>query len=89
MTGRDLIIYILSNGLEDEPIVKDGKLVGFMTVEEAACKMRVGVATIHVWIYQRQLDYISIGNTIYIPANSISPLKHINETEDKESEQRS
>ena len=75
MTGRDLIIYILSNGLENEPIVKDGKLIGFMTVEEAATKMNVGVATIHVWIYQRRLDFITIGNAIYIPANSISPLE--------------
>jgi hypothetical protein len=86
MTGRDLIIYILSNGLENEPIVKDGKLMGFMTVEEAACKMRVGVATIHVWIYQRLLDFVSIGDAIYIPANSISPLQDTNETEDEKHE---
>ena len=74
MTGRDLILYILSNGLENEPIVKDGKLLGFMTVDEAAAKMHVGAATIHVWIYQRRLNYISIGDAIYIPANSPSPL---------------
>lgn len=78
MTGRDLIIYILSNGLENEPIVKDGKLIGFMTVEEAATKMNVGVATIRVWIYQRRLDCITLGNVIYIPANSVSPLITIN-----------
>lgn len=83
MTGRDLIIYILSNGLENEPIVKDGKLIGFMTVDEAAARMNVGVATIYVWIYQRQLDFISIGNTIYIPANSESPIKTLQKTEDE------
>ena len=75
MLGRDLIIYILSNGLENEPIVKDGKLIGFMTVEEAATKMNVGVATIHVWLWQQRLKCISIGNTFYIPADSKSPLE--------------
>lgn len=74
MTGRDLILYILSKGLENEPIVKDGKLIGFMTIDEAAAKMNVGAATIHVWIYQRRLDYITVGDSIYIPANSTSPL---------------
>lgn len=75
MLGRDLIIYILSNGLENEPIVKDGKPIGFMTVEEAASRMNVGVATIHVWIWQKRLSYISIGDAIFIPANSTSPLE--------------
>ena len=76
MTGRDLIIYIMSNGLENEPIVSDGKLVGFMTVEEAAAKLNVGSATIHVWIWQKQLPFVSIGNAIYIPASVKSPLEY-------------
>lgn len=76
MTGRDLIIYILSNGLENEPIVKDGKLIGFMTVGEAAAKMDVGDATVRVWILQNRLDNVLIGNTFYIPADSKSPLEH-------------
>lgn len=75
MTGRDLIIYIMSNGLEDEPIVNNGRLVGFMTVEEAAAKMNVGSATIHVWIWQKQLPFVSIGDAIYIPAGTNSPLE--------------
>ena len=36
MTGRELIVYILQNHLEDEPIVNDGKILGLLTVEEAA-----------------------------------------------------
>ena len=36
MTGRDLIIYILENNLENEPVYKDGRLLGFLTVTEAA-----------------------------------------------------
>ena len=76
MTGRDLIIYILSNGLENEPIVKDGKLIGFMTVEEAATKMNVGSATIVVWVLQRRLPFVSIGESIYIPMGTNSPLEN-------------
>lgn len=74
MTGRDLIIYILSNGLENEPVVKDNKLIGFMTVEEAAAEMNVGSATMHVWLWQKKVPYVSIGDVIYIPIGVKSPL---------------
>lgn len=77
MTGRDLIIYILSNNLENESVFKDGKFVGYMTPREAAAKMNVGVATIYVWIAQGLLNCIVIGGVILIPANSESPSKDI------------
>lgn len=48
MTGRDLILYILTNGLEDKPIYEDGKILGFLTATEAAEKFNVGLATIKV-----------------------------------------
>ena len=35
MTGRDLILYILTNKLEDEPILKDGKFIDFINIAEA------------------------------------------------------
>lgn len=66
MTGRDLIIYILSNNLEDEPVFKDGKWIGFLTVEEAAVKLGVGTPTIYAMILQKQLDAISIGSDYII-----------------------
>ena len=50
MTGRDLIIYILNHNLEDVDIFKDGKFVGFITEDEAAVKLNVGVATIRAWV---------------------------------------
>lgn len=77
MTGRDLISYILKNGLEDEPIVKDGKLIGFITTEEAAVKASVGPATIAAWINEGQIDYVFVGKTIYIPANFTPPIGHL------------
>lgn len=75
MTGRDLIIYILANNLEDEPIVKDGKLVGFMTAAEVATKLNVGLATVEAMILRGMLDWIQIGDTIYISADSVNTAK--------------
>ena len=73
MTGRDLIVYILKNGLEDEPLYKDGKILGFMTTMEAAIKFGVGRATIKVWVDTGRLDGVKIGEEIYIPANAEKP----------------
>lgn len=75
MTGRDLILYILANGLEDEPVFENGRFIGFMTDEEAAVKMKVGVATIHIWVGLGQLKGLKIGNDLYIPANAKSPME--------------
>ena len=70
MTGRELIIYILSNGLEDEEIYKDGKVLGFMTDSEAAAKFEVGVSTILLWVQLGMLPGVTIGKEVYIPANA-------------------
>lgn len=77
MTGRDLILYILANGLEDEQVFKDGKFIGFMTASEAATKMNVGIATIYVWVNQKKLAGVIVGDTLYIPADSKSPAEDI------------
>lgn len=74
MKGRDLILYILANGLEDEPVFEDGKLLGFMTLDEAALKFEVGAATVRVWINEGMLYGIKIGEEIYIPADSEKPV---------------
>ena len=75
MTGRDWIIYILSNGLEDEPLYEDGKLLGFMTAIDAAIKFNVGLSTIQVWFDSGLLNGIKIGNDIFIPSNTLSPME--------------
>ena len=66
MTGRELIVYILENGLEDEPVFKDDKFVGFITVAEAAGKMDVGTATIEAWAALGMLDSINVVEGVYI-----------------------
>lgn len=67
MVGRDLIVYILENNLENEQVFKDGKILGLMTVGEYAEKHNVGVATVLTWINQGCMEYIIVGNTIFIP----------------------
>lgn len=69
MTGKDLIAYILANNLENEPVFKDGKFIGFITAGEAAEKFNVGLATIFVWVTQKRLDGFIFGDKVYIPAN--------------------
>lgn len=77
MTGRDLIVYILTNHLEDEPVFKDGKFIGFTTVGEAAEKTGVGLATVHTWIHQGRIPSVAIYEGIYIPADFTSPREKI------------
>jgi hypothetical protein len=71
--GREWIIYILENGLENEPIYEDGKLLGFMDEVEAAMKFDVGYSTIRTWYQFGYLKGVTIGGTLYIPANAEDP----------------
>lgn len=70
MTGRDLIIYILENNLEDELVFKDGRFIGFLTVGEAAQKFDVGKETIWCWFRMDYIDGVLIGDELYIPSNA-------------------
>ena len=49
MTGRELILYILQNNLENEVVINQGLFVGFLNEKEAAIKFNVGIATIKAW----------------------------------------
>ena len=75
MTGRDLIIYILENGLEDEPVWNNGALLGYMSDLAAAIKFSVSMATIKAWVTLGHLEGIYIGGKLYIPANAKNPLE--------------
>lgn len=68
MTGKELVLYILENNLENEPVFKDGKFIGFITAEEAAVKKDVGIATIKAFVDEGWLEGYSIGGILYIPA---------------------
>ena len=75
MTGRDLIVYILENNLEDEQVFKDGVFLGFMSIEKTAEKFNVGKATVEAWIKLGNLQGVKVGDTFLIPANINSPLE--------------
>lgn len=66
MTGRDLIIYILKDHLEDEPIFKDGKPIGFLTEDEVATRLGVGKASIDAMFKLEILPGVKIDETVYI-----------------------
>lgn len=70
MTGRDLIVYILQNNLEDEPVFKDGKFIGFLTPSEAAVKFSVSEPTILAWLHLGMLEGAEVNERAYIPASA-------------------
>ena len=67
MSGRELIIYILKNGLEDEQVIVDGKFLGFLTLQEAAVKFDVGVETVRAWIARGLIEFVYFDGNMYIP----------------------
>lgn len=74
MTGKELIIYILENNLENEPVFKDGKFIGLMTLSEAAIKFNVGTATVKAWYMLGLLKGITIGGVVLLYANQVNPV---------------
>ena len=77
MTGKDLIIFILQNNLENVELFDNGKFIAFMTEEEAAAKFDVGVATIRVWYAIGALSGITIGDTVFFRKDAEDPRKEI------------
>ena len=75
MTGKELIIYILQNDLENEVVIKDGIFVWLMDEEEAAVKFGVGVATIRAWHDCGMLSGTKIGDRLYFLRNANDPRK--------------
>ena len=73
MTGKELILYILQNNLEDTIVMKDGFFVGFMTESEAAVKFGVGVETIRAWYYCEMLKGTQIGDSLYFLKDVADP----------------
>jgi hypothetical protein len=69
MTGRELIMYILSNNLEDEPIFKDGVFVGYKSVWDAAVEMDVGYSTMMAMILTDRIEYVNINGQYFVPCN--------------------
>lgn len=73
MTGKEIILYILHNNLEDKEIFENGLFVGFMSEEEAAVKFDVGIATIRTWHYLNQLKGTQLGDHLYFLKDVADP----------------
>lgn len=73
MTGRELILYILENKLEDSKVLEGAFFKGFMTEEEAAAKFNVGTATIRTWYNFDVLPGIKVGESLYFLKNVSDP----------------
>lgn len=73
MTGRELIIYILQNNLEDKPVFEDGQFLGFLTVEQVAVKLGFGVETIKTWAELDWIECFEFNGELYFPANITTP----------------
>ena len=76
MTGRELIMYILENHLEDEPVFRNGTFGCYVSDVKFAEMLGVGVATVRAWIMMGRIkDAIMIGDAMFVPAIYISTLK--------------
>ncbi len=75
MTGGELIIYIVKNGLVDTEVLKDGIFVGLMDEKEAALKFGVGTSTIRTWWVMRELPGFLINETLYFYKDVEDPRK--------------
>ena len=75
MTGKELMLYILENNLENEVVIKDGIFVWLMDEGEAAIKFDVGIATIKAWYICGMLNGTKIGDHLYFLRNTKDPRK--------------
>lgn len=73
MTGKELILYILQNNLEDVIVLKDCIFMGCMTEEDAAVKFGVGTATIRAWYHCKMLEGTMIGDSLYFHKDVADP----------------
>lgn len=71
MKGRDLIIYILKNGLEDKDIISEEFLSFLPTVEAVAQMFEVGTHTVAAWAIVGELELMTINGTVYVNPDSL------------------
>lgn len=70
MNGRDLILYILKNNMENEPVFQNGRFLGFLSAAEFAEKWDVGEETVRLWVNLGYVDGLIIYDELYIPYNA-------------------
>lgn len=73
MTGKELILYILQNNLENTVVLDNGFFIGFMTEQEAAVKFNVGTETVRAWYHCKMLKGTKIGDSLYFRKDIADP----------------
>ena len=73
MKGRDLIVLIMNNNLEDEDVFDKKFLESIMpTIEKVAVMHSVGIATVEVWLESGCLDGVEFDGQVYILPDSLT-----------------
>lgn len=77
MTGRELIIYILENGLEDKEVFGGEASFEsvFYTADEAAILWGCGSATVKALIEMRRVKGFKIGDCYFVLAKHTNPFE--------------
>lgn len=73
MTGKELILYILQNNLENTTVLEGCFFTGFMTEEEVALKFNVGIATVRAWYHCRMVEGTQISDSLYFRKDIADP----------------
>ena len=73
MTGKELILYILQNNLEDTVVLDGCVFLGFITEDEMAVKFDVGVETVRAWYQCRMIEGSKIGDSLYFRKDIADP----------------
>ena len=71
MTGRDLIIFILENNLENSEI----NPFEYIPIEEFATMYGVGIETVKAWIRLGEIYSVEIGGKCYVYYSKIKANK--------------
>lgn len=74
-TGRDLIIYILQNNLEDKPIATENSLLGFINIAEYAARNNMGISTAVAMFHLGKIPGFMIGSSIFVYEGGIKWIK--------------
>ena len=74
MLGRELIIFILENGLEDVDVFDAEFFRAFPTVGDVAVAFNVGIATVEAWLETGCLNGIEFDGVTYISPSSLNKL---------------
>lgn len=72
MNGRELIIYIVENGLENVNLFSKEFFSFMLTIEQVAVKFNVGIATVKAWIQNGCLYAIKVDDVTYVTPDSLN-----------------